>query len=138
MEAPKNAQYELDTGEVVVRAGGRANINVQPRAAFRPCELSVRSVFVRRSCDQLSGLESVNSFTVDEVQVGRESLFRDLRAPQDRDRVHDEQVLLLRGTEVATPSSFVTISVTNHDTVDRVFRAVVSGPQQEDAHGETA
>jgi hypothetical protein len=124
MEAPKYGLYELDMGKVVVRAGGSARINVQPKKTFRPCRLVVLP-------------ESVGSFTVTEVTMHKVTLWQ---CPLPTSEFGNQGVLLTAAflSQPATPSMFITVSVTNTSPDDRVFRAVVSGPQQEDARGETA
>jgi hypothetical protein len=114
METPQPAQYVLDMCEVVVKAGWRTNVNVQPREAFRPARLKII----------LESLDCAGSFTVDEVSVRGTILWR---GPAPTPLFVGEGVSLA-ATRVVTPSEFVTVSVTNGTTVDRVFRGEVSGP----------
>jgi len=113
-DTPRAAHYELDMGSVVVRAGGKCNVNVQPREAFRPSRLRVFD-------------ECAEGFTVDAVSVlgHRDApLAKGPLAASDFAGAGRE----LGSTRLVEASNFVTVSVTNDTLVDRVFKAVVSGP----------
>jgi hypothetical protein len=108
---PQAPWYELDVGEVTVEAGGRANVTVQPREAFRPARLAVLP-------------EAERGFVVDELWVGKTCLWR---GPLPAAEVAGAGVPLTH-TQTVTPSEFVTVAVSNTSDTDLVFRAVVSGP----------
>jgi hypothetical protein len=107
----EEGQYQLDMGRVVVRAGGRANIHVQPHEAFRPARLSVLP-------------EVERGLVVDEVWVGETCLWR---GPLPAEEIVGEGVSLTYSRTVSK-STFVTVAVSNASGSDVVFRAVVSGP----------
>jgi hypothetical protein len=107
----KDGQYHLDMGRVVVRAGGRANINVQPLEAFRPARLAVLP-------------EAERGFVVDELRVGKTCLWK---GPLPAAEIAGAGVSLTHTRTVSKPE-FVTVAVSNASGTDLVFRAVVSGP----------
>jgi hypothetical protein len=109
-DEPRESQYFLDMGNVVVRAGGRAKIHVQPRESFCLGRLMVLS-------------ESAPNFVVDELVVGRKVLWR---GPAPAAEIVEPGVALVC-TRPVTPSEFVTVSVVNTGSRDAVFRAVVTG-----------